>query len=87
MQPLTPSLAKELGLKTEQGVVVADVAEGSPAAGAGLRQRDVIVEADHQKVTTVDDLKRSVDRKKGKGTPVLLLVNRNGASLYVAVTV
>jgi serine protease Do len=87
VQPLTPSLAKELGLKTEQGVVVADVAEGSPAAGAGLRQRDVIVEADHQKVTTVDDLKRSVDRKKGKGTPVLLLVNRNGASLYVAVTV
>jgi hypothetical protein len=47
----------------------------------------VIVEADHQKVTTVDDLKQSVDRKKGKGTPVLLLVNRNGNTLYVAVTV
>ncbi len=87
VQPLTPSLAKELGLKTEQGVVVADVAEGSPAAGAGLRPRDVLVEADHQKITTVDDLKQSVDRKKGKGTPVLLLVNRNGNSLYVAVTV
>jgi serine protease Do len=87
VQPLTPSLAKELGLKAEQGVVVADVAEGSPAATAGLRPRDVIVEADHQKVATADDLKKSVERKKGKGAPILLLVNRNGNSLYVAVTV
>jgi hypothetical protein len=28
-----------------------------------------------------------VDRKKGKGTPMLLLVNRDGQNLYVAVTV
>jgi serine protease Do len=87
VQPLTPSLAKELGVKAEQGVVVAEVTEGSPAAAAGLRPHDVIVEADHQKVATAADLTKSVERKKGKGTPVLLLVNRNGNSLYVAVTV
>ena len=87
VQPLSPSLARELGLKATQGVVIADVADGSPAATAGLRPRDVIVEADHNKVTSADDLKQNVDRKKGKGTPMLLLVNRDGQNLYVAVVV
>jgi S1-C subfamily serine protease len=68
-------------------VVIADVAEGSPAATAGLRPRDVIVEADHAKVTSPEELKKSVDRKKGKGAPMLLLVNRDGQNLYVAVVV
>jgi serine protease Do len=87
VRPLSPSLARELGLKASEGVVIADVAEGSPAATAGLRPRDVIVEADHAKVTSPEELKKSVDRKKGKGAPMLLLVNRDGQNLYVAVVV
>ena len=87
VRPLSPSLARELGLKATQGVVIADVADGSPAATAGLRPRDVIVEADHNKVTSAQDLKKNVDQKKGKGTPMLLLVNRDGQNLYVAVVV
>ncbi len=87
LQPVTPSLAREMGLKAGQGVVVAEVAEGSPAATAGLRPRDVIVEADHTKVTSPEEFKKSVERKKGKGAPMLLLVNRDGQHLYLAVTV
>lgn len=87
VKPVTPSLAREMGLKAAQGLVVAEVAEGSPAANAGLRPRDVIVEADHNAVTSAEDFKTRVDRKKGKGTPMLLLVNRDGQNLYVAVTV
>jgi serine protease Do len=87
VQPVTPGVARELGLKASQGLVVAEVAEGSAAAQAGLRPRDVIVEADHTALTSAEELKKSVERKKGKGTPVLLLVNRNGQNLYVAVTV
>jgi serine protease Do len=87
VQPLNPALAKELGLKAQEGVVIADVAEGSPAATAGLRPRDVIVEADHTKVTSPEELRKSVERKKGKGAPMLLLVNRDGQNLYVAVVV
>jgi serine protease Do len=87
VEPLTPALAKELGVKAEQGVVIADVAEGSPGANAGLRPRDVIVEIDHHQVTSTEDLAKSVARKKGKGAPMLLLVNRDGTNLYIAVTV
>ena len=87
VEPLNPALARELGVKASQGVVIAEVAEGSPAATAGLRPRDVIVEADHNKITSAEDLKKNVERKKGKGATMLLLVNRGGQSLYIAVVV
>jgi serine protease Do len=87
IKPVTPSLAREMGLKATQGVVVAEVAEGSPAASAGLRPGDVIVEADHSKVTSTEEFRRSVERRKGKGAPMLILVNRDGQQLYLAVTV
>lgn len=44
VQTVTPELAAALELGVKEGAVVADVAEGSPAARAGLRQGDVIVE-------------------------------------------
>jgi serine protease Do len=86
VRPLTPSLAREMGLKTSQGVVVAEVAEGSPAASAGLRPGDVIVEANRDKVTSPEEFRKSVERGKSAGAPMLLLVNRDGQHLYVAVT-
>jgi serine protease Do/serine protease DegQ len=42
-QDVTPDLAKALGLKEAEGAVVVEVVPKSPAEGAGLRQRDVIV--------------------------------------------
>jgi serine protease Do len=86
VRPVTPSLAREMGLKTSQGVVVAEVAEGSPAANAGLRPGDVIVEANRDKITSPEEFRKSVERSKGAGAPMLLLVNRDGQNLYVAVT-
>ncbi|HSQ03898.1 MAG TPA: Do family serine endopeptidase, partial [Burkholderiales bacterium] len=43
MTELTPELAKKLGVNTLDGAVVATVQQGSPAAKAGLRERDIIV--------------------------------------------
>jgi serine protease Do len=84
VQPLTPPLARELGLKVKEGVLVRDVAEGSRGAAAGLRPGDVIVEVDRQPVRTVEDLKTRIG-KHGQGEPVLLLVNREGNTVFVAV--
>jgi Do/DeqQ family serine protease len=42
IQPLTPELARQFGVKTGEGVVVGDVLEGGPAAKAGLKTGDVI---------------------------------------------
>jgi len=67
------------------GVVVLDVAPGSAVSRAGILPGDVIVEVDRLPVTGVDvytDLARSV----GPQEQVLLLVSRQGRSLYVGVS-
>jgi serine protease Do len=55
-RPLPPRLATALGRK--RGIEVVDVVQGSPAARAGLRAEDLIVEVDGVPVAGVDDLQR-----------------------------
>jgi serine protease Do len=55
-RPLPPRLAKQLGRET--AVEVVEVVEGSPAAHAGLRPEDLIVELDGAGITGVDDMQR-----------------------------
>ena len=55
-RPLPPRLARELGRET--GVEIVEVVEGSPAARAGLRAEDLIVELNGVAVAGVDDLQR-----------------------------
>jgi serine protease Do len=85
VEPVTPELAGQLGV-TATGVVVRQVAEGSPAAEAGLRPGDIITEANRQPVKNPDDLRRAVDGVQ-PGTPLLLLVRREGAVSYLVVKV
>ena len=85
VEPVTPRLAREMGLRDERGVIVRDVEVDSPAAEAGLRAGDVIVEVNRQAVHNAVDMHRQIDRQE-KGTPVLMLVHRGDGSLFVAVT-
>jgi serine protease Do len=55
-RPLPPRLARELGRRS--AVEVVEVVEGSPAARAGLRPEDLIVELDGMPVEDADDLQR-----------------------------
>jgi serine protease Do len=84
VEPVTPRLAREMRLRDERGVIVRDVEADSPAAEAGLRAGDVIVEVNRQAVHSVADMHRQIDRQ-AKGTPVLMLVHRGDSSLFVAV--
>ena len=84
VQPLTPPLARELGLKANEGVLVRDVVEGGRAYEAGIRAGDVIVEIDRQPVRTVEELRTRVD-KQAKGEPLVMLVSREGRAMYVAI--
>jgi serine protease Do len=82
VEALTPALAGQLGLGETTGVIVRQVQGGSPAAEAGIRPGDVIVEANRQPVKSVEDLRRAVDATQS-GTAVLLLIQRDGASSYL----
>ena len=84
VEPMTPAIAKELGLKEAKGLVVKRVEDGSPAANAGIRAGDVILEVDRQPVKDVAGLRQLVD-KHAKGTPMVMLVQRQNTTMYVAV--
>jgi S1-C subfamily serine protease len=53
-RPLPPRMARELGQAS--GVEVVQIVENSPAARAGLRAEDLIVEMDDIPITNVDEL-------------------------------
>jgi serine protease Do len=55
LQTLTPRLAESLGLDPRtRGAVIAEVAPGGQAAAAGVREGDVILEIDRQRVATAE---------------------------------
>ena len=77
VQPLTPQIARAVGVdSTVQGVVVTTVDESSDA-GQKLKRGDVIQSINSAPVRTAADLARGVAAAKAAGRPqVLLLVNR-----------
>jgi serine protease Do len=70
LQSMSPSLAKTVGYTGTEGVIVGDLAkEDSPAAKAGLRSGDVIVEFDGKHVSSPKQLTEMVaDTPVGKST-------------------
>jgi serine protease Do len=60
VQELTPMLARSIGLDISRGVLISQVDEGSPAAKAGLKRRDVIVELNGQRVRNYDGARRAI---------------------------
>jgi S1-C subfamily serine protease len=77
-RPLPPRLARSVG--RQAGVEVVQVVEGSPAAAAGLRPEDLIVELDGAPVTGVDDIQRLMVVEL-IGTKVPIRVLREGREL------
>jgi serine protease Do len=85
VESLTPETAQELKLPaTTKGVVVSEVDPSSHAADAGLRPGDVIQQVNHKTVTNMREYTEAVSSSK-KDDSVLLLVDRNGNTLFLAV--
>jgi len=86
VRPLTSTLAKRLGVPDKTGLAVTDVADGSPAAEAGIQPGDVIVEANGKTLHSIGELRRAVADQKA-GEPTLLRIHRKDASLFVAIEI
>lgn len=56
--PVHPRIARHLGLKIPQGVLVLNVEPDGPAARAGLREGDLLVGFKGHTIATLDDLQR-----------------------------
>lgn len=67
-----------------KGVVVSKVESGSAVEAAGIQVGDVIQEVSRQSVKTIDDFKQ-IASKIAKDELAVLLVNRRGNNLFIAV--
>lgn len=77
IQPLTPDLAKEFGVDNQNGALIGGVNPDTPAAQAGLRAGDVIVEFNGKPVGDARQLRLAVSQT-APNTKVTLKVIRNG---------
>jgi serine protease Do len=83
---MTPERAKELHLKEERGVEVRCIDSDSPAAKAGLKENDVVLEYNGQRVEGGEQFMRLV-RETPPGRPASLLIFRNGANQTLTATI
>ncbi|MDD5170791.1 MAG: Do family serine endopeptidase, partial [Syntrophales bacterium] len=86
IQPVTPELAKNLGLKDDKGALIADIVDNSPAADAQLQRGDVIIEFDGKQVTDATTLKNLVAATPPPKEAAVKYI-RNGNVMTTKVTV
>jgi serine protease Do len=75
-------VARQLGVRAKSGLVVEDVAPAGAASEAGIREGDVIVEVNRQPVNNLSQFQEAV--KANGNRPALLLVNRQGNEIFLA---
>ncbi|MBW1916940.1 MAG: DegQ family serine endoprotease [Deltaproteobacteria bacterium] len=86
VQELTPVLAQRFRLRDTTGVVVLEVERGSPAAEAGIRPGDLIMEINTTKIKRQKDYHKAISGLK-KGAVARLLIKRQGRTLFVSLEI
>ena len=82
---VTADKAKELKLSAERGVVLGKIVPDSPAAKAGLKENDVVMEINGQRVEGAAQFRRMIHEIPA-GRTIQLTVWRDGRSQTVSAT-
>lgn len=86
LQDLTPQIADSMGLRSQDGALIAEVERGSPAERAGLVRGDVVLAVDGSAVHSSTELRNRVGLIEANRDVVLDIV-RDGRRRQVSVTV
>jgi serine protease Do len=86
VEEITPELARNFGISETEGLVVAQVEENTPAAEAGIKAGDVILEVDQVPVKNLEQFKQKIKEYK-TGDTILFLIKRQGTTLYLTLKV
>jgi serine protease Do len=79
--PITPEARERFSLRAEtRGVVITEVAPGSPGAERELRPGDVIVEVQQERVNTPQEVQERIERlrRQNRATALLLIESAQG---------
>ena len=82
---LTAAIARAYNITDKTGVVVTQVAPGSPADAAGLREGDLILEVNREPVRDLENYSNALKKRKSS-SKILLLVKRGNYSQFVIIT-
>lgn len=85
LQTVTPALAKEFKLPTESGALVSSVVTDSPAARAGMKDGDVVVELNGKAVSDMRHFRLMVSQSAPK-TKVTMKIYRDGKPVTITAT-
>ncbi|MEK7722797.1 MAG: PDZ domain-containing protein [Acidobacteriota bacterium] len=80
---LTKQLGDYFGVAEGKGVLINNVGENSPAAKAGLKAGDVIVEVEGKAISNTMELLRGIAEKKEGEVSLTILRNRNRQTVKV----
>ena len=80
---LTKQLGEYFGASDGKGLLITDVRENSPAAKAGLKAGDIIVEADGKEIKNNGDLIRIINEKKEGDITLTIVRDRNRQTVQV----
>ncbi len=86
MRGLSPEVASRLGLKENEGILVAKVVKDGPAAKAGVEEGDVVTAFDGKPIGMPADLSFAV-AKLTSGKNVTLTILRDGKSRTIDITI
>jgi len=80
---ITESAARQLGLQSQEGVVIIDVVPGEKGYWAGLRPGDVVLAIDLEPIRSIEDWNRVVADLEETDSPTLRVI-RNGQAFFVS---
>jgi len=80
---LTKQLGEYFGAADGKGLLINNVRENSPAAKAGLKAGDIIVEADGKEIKNNTDLIRTLNEKKEGDVQLTIIRDRNRQTVQV----
>ena len=84
LQPITPEIAQQLKLESNDGLVVMNVDPSGAAAEKGIQRGDVILQINRQAVSSLDDVQAAIEKSGDR--PILLLISRRGQTIFMTVS-
>jgi serine protease Do len=84
IQPVTQEIQESLNLKSQEGALVGEVQPGLPAAAAGIKSGDIIIDVDGTPIKTVRELQRKIAAFRPDST-VKIKVLRDGKEQLIEV--